>query len=134
LAFRAQVDGFRAGADTARGQLISRNGNRRFDEVLDRLPKGYVFDGELVALDDAGRPLFNELLFGRRRPTYVAFDLRMVDRVDYRPLLLQERKAKLARVGKGAEGWIALPNGLIGEGRYIGPCSMLTSRALSPSA
>jgi hypothetical protein len=34
-----------------------------------------VFDGELVALDDAGRPQFNELMFGRRRPTYVAFDL-----------------------------------------------------------
>jgi ATP-dependent DNA ligase len=25
------------------------------------LPKGCVFDGELVVLDDAGRPLFNEL-------------------------------------------------------------------------
>jgi ATP-dependent DNA ligase len=55
-------------------RLISRNGSRmgRFEEVLDRLPKGHVFDGELVVLDDAGRPLFNELLFGRRRPTYVA--------------------------------------------------------------
>jgi hypothetical protein len=27
-------------------------------------------DGEPVVLDDAGHPLFNELLFGRRRPTY----------------------------------------------------------------
>jgi hypothetical protein len=30
-------------------------------------------------LDDAGRPLFNELLFGRRRPTHVAFDLLIAD-------------------------------------------------------
>jgi hypothetical protein len=73
LAIR-QVRGFRAAADTVRGRLISRNGNRmrRFEEVLDRLPKGHVFDGELVVLDDAGRPLFNELVFGRRRPTFVA--------------------------------------------------------------
>jgi hypothetical protein len=36
-----------------------------------------VFEGELVVLDDAGRPLFDNLLFGRGRPTYVAFDLLM---------------------------------------------------------
>ena len=73
--FEAKFDGFRAAADTVHGQLISRNGNRmkRYEEVLDLLPQGYVFDGELVVLDDAGRPLFNKLLFGDRRPTYVAF-------------------------------------------------------------
>jgi ATP-dependent DNA ligase len=42
---------------------------KRFERVLDLLPKGCVFDGEIVVLDDAGRPLFNELLFGRGRPT-----------------------------------------------------------------
>jgi hypothetical protein len=42
---------------------------KRFEGLLDLLPKGHVFDGELVVLDDADRPLFNELLFGRRRPT-----------------------------------------------------------------
>jgi len=64
--FEAKFDGFRAAADTVRGRLLSRNGNRiqRFEGVLDLLPKGQVFDGELVVLDDAGRPLFNELLFG----------------------------------------------------------------------
>jgi ATP-dependent DNA ligase len=47
--FEAKFDGFRAAADTVRGRLISRNGNRmqRFEGVLDLLPKGYVFDGEL---------------------------------------------------------------------------------------
>ena len=72
--FEAKFDGFRAAADTIRGRLISRNGNDmpRFDEVLDLLPKGHVFDGELVVLDDAGRPPFSELLFTRRRPTYTS--------------------------------------------------------------
>jgi hypothetical protein len=48
-------------------QSVERNTDRaakrghrlqRFEEVLDLLPKSHVFDGELVALDDAGRPLF----------------------------------------------------------------------------
>lgn len=33
--------------------------------VLGLLPRSHVFDGELVVLDDAGRPLFNDLMFGR---------------------------------------------------------------------
>jgi ATP-dependent DNA ligase len=37
----------------------------RLEGVLDRLPKGCVFDGEVVVLDDARRALFDELLFGR---------------------------------------------------------------------
>jgi hypothetical protein len=59
---------------------------QRFEEVLNLLPPGLVLDGELVVLDDAGRPLFNKLLFGHRRPTYVAFDLLIVDGVDLWPL------------------------------------------------
>jgi ATP-dependent DNA ligase len=119
--FEAKFDGFRAAADTVRGRLISRNGNwmRRFEGMLDLLPKGHVFDGELVALDDAGRPVFKDLLFGRRRPTYVAFDLLIADGIDVRPLPLAERKAALARVGERAEGWIALTNGVVGEGRAL---------------
>lgn len=59
--------------------------------MLDLLPSGHVFDGELIVLDDAGRPLFNELLCGRGRTTYVAFDLLMADGVDLWPRPLRER-------------------------------------------
>ena len=79
---------------------------QRFEAVLDLLPKGHVFDGELVVLDDAGRPLFNELLFGRGRPTYVAFDLLIADGIDLRLLPLRQCDAALARIG-----WIVLTNG-----------------------
>jgi ATP-dependent DNA ligase len=48
--------------------------------------KGHAFDGELVVLDDTERPQFDGLLFGRRRPIYVAFDLLMADGVDLWPL------------------------------------------------
>jgi bifunctional non-homologous end joining protein LigD len=119
--FELKFDGFRAAADTVRGRFISRNGNamQRFAGVLDRLPKDHIFDGELAVLDDAGRPLFNELLFGRGRPTYVAFDLLEAHGADLRPLPLRDRKAWLARIGKGAKGWLALTNGVIGEGRAL---------------
>jgi len=119
--FEAKFDGFRAAADTVRGQLISRNGNRmkRHEDVLDLLPPGYVFDGELVVLDDTGRPLFNKLLFGDHRPTYVAFDLLIADGIDLRPLPLRDRKARLTQIAKQAEGWIALTNGIVGEGRSL---------------
>ena len=92
---------------------------KHHEEVLDLLPQGYVFDGELVVLDDVGRPLFNKLLFGHRRPTFVAFDLLIEDGVDLRPLSLRERKARLARIAKRAEGWIALTNGVVTEGRAL---------------
>ena len=103
--FEAKFDGFRAAADTVRGLLISRNGNRmkRFEKVLGLLPEGYGFDGELVVLDDAGRPLFNELLFGERRATYVAFDLLFANGVDLRPLPLRDRKARLAKIAKRSD-------------------------------
>jgi ATP-dependent DNA ligase len=49
----------------------------------------------------------------------VAFDLLMAGGVDLRSLPLRERKAALARIGEGAEGWIALTNGIVGEGRAL---------------
>jgi ATP-dependent DNA ligase len=55
-----------------------------------------MFDGEIVALNDGGRPVFNDLLFGRRAPTYVAFDVLFADDEDVRGAPLKERKAILA--------------------------------------
>jgi hypothetical protein len=66
--FDLKLDGFRGIADTVAGRMLSKNGNRlkRFEALLDTLTPGYVFDGEIVALDDDGRPVFNDLMFGRR--------------------------------------------------------------------
>jgi len=77
------------------GGCFSKNLNplKRFRHLLDALPPGYVFDGEIVALDEHGRPRFNDLLFGRREPSYVAFDVLVVDGEDVRALALKERKA-----------------------------------------
>jgi bifunctional non-homologous end joining protein LigD len=98
--FELKLDGFRGLADTVQGRMLSKNGNRmrRFERLLDALPPGYVFDGEIVALDEDGRPRFNDLLLGRREPVYVAFDVLAVDGEDVRALPLKERKALLEKV------------------------------------
>jgi len=57
-----------------------------------------VFDGEIVALGEDGRPRFYDLMFGRREPVYVAFDVLFANGEDVRPLSLKERKALLAKV------------------------------------
>src|ERR1700737_3433158 len=66
--FELKLDGFRCVADTVGGKMLSKNGNpmSRFNALLDAFPTGYIFDGEVCALDEDGRPVFNDLLFRRR--------------------------------------------------------------------
>jgi bifunctional non-homologous end joining protein LigD len=119
--FEPKLDGYRVLAARSQGEprLLTRNGNdcaTSFPEILRAvaaLPfERLVLDGEVVALDDAGRPSFQRLQ-GRarlRRPidirhaavntpvTYYAFDLLGFEDFDLRPLALTARKAALRRV------------------------------------
>ena len=101
-AFELKLDGFRCIADTLDGWLLSKQQNRmkRFDALLESLPQGYVFDGEIVCLDEAGKPIFNDLLFRRREPVYVAFDVLNVEGADVRGMSLKDRRAILDRIIK----------------------------------
>ncbi len=98
--FDLKLDGFRGIADTIHGRMLSKNSNRlkRFERLLDTLPTGFVFDGEIVALAEDGRPIFDDLMFGKRDPAYVAFDVLFVDGEDVRDAPLKERKALLEKV------------------------------------
>jgi bifunctional non-homologous end joining protein LigD len=101
-AFELKLDGFRCIADTVDGRLLSKQGNRmtRFERMLDTRPEGYIFDGEIVCLDEAGRPTFNNLLFRRRDPVYIAFDVLSVDGADVCGLPLKDRRAILDHVAE----------------------------------
>src|SRR5262249_9254974 len=101
-AFELKLDGFRYIADTIEGRLLSKQRNRltRFGALLESLPQGYVFDGEIVCLDESGRPTFNDLLFKRRDPVYIAFDLLNVEGADVRAMPLKDRRAILDRVAE----------------------------------
>jgi DNA ligase D-like protein (predicted ligase) len=65
-----------------------------------------VLDGEVVAVDAAGRPSFQALQnrgsFPQHKIAYYAFDLLHVDGEDLRRLPLEQRKERLATVVRGS--------------------------------
>jgi ATP dependent DNA ligase domain len=102
-----KIDGFRALAhiEAGEGKLISRNGNtfRGFTDLATWIAEhlhveGAVLDGEIACVDDAGRPVFLDLLFRRRHYVFIAFDLLYLNGKDLRMLPLIERKALLKKL------------------------------------
>src|ERR1700751_1500320 len=101
-----KLDGYRVLAVKSRTGLTlfsrrKKSFNRQFShivEALSDLPEGTVVDGELVAIDDSGRPDFNLLQNFRAEASriyYYMFDLlRWKDR-DLTGLSLVERKGLL---------------------------------------
>jgi DNA ligase D-like protein (predicted ligase) len=108
--YEIRLDGYRAIAVKSddKVRLLSRR-QKSFDqqypyivEALGDLPKGTVIDGEIVALDDSGRPEFNLLQNYRRdasRIRYFVFDLLCYENRDTMRLPLVERR-KLLRTLK----------------------------------
>jgi bifunctional non-homologous end joining protein LigD len=119
--FEPKLDGYRILAARAKGtpRLLTRNGNdcaTSFPEILRAVAAlpfdGLVLDGEIVALDEQGKPSFQRLQSRARlsRPidirhavvstpvTYYGFDLLAFEDFDLRPLPLTARKAVLRRV------------------------------------
>jgi DNA ligase D-like protein (predicted ligase) len=101
-----KLDGYRGIGIKSKGRahLASRNGknfSERFPTItraLDRLPDETVIDGEIVAVDETGRPSFNLLQnFGGAEHTIVfyAFDLLILAGTDLRSRPLEQRRALL---------------------------------------
>jgi len=125
--FEIKLDGYRAVAFLENGEtrLVSRNQNDltgqypELHDLADRIKaKRAILDGEVVALDEQGRPSFSLMQqrtglrsYGRRvEPKadipilYYAFDLLYLDGEDLRRLPLEQRKAKLARLLREPDG------------------------------
>jgi DNA ligase D-like protein (predicted ligase) len=109
--YELKLDGFRGigGKCGRRTQLWSRNHkdfSPRFREVADalvELPNETVIDGEIVALDENGRPSFNLLQgFGDEAAEVVfyAFDLLMLRGKDVRLWPLEERRERLFEISQ----------------------------------
>jgi ATP-dependent DNA ligase len=102
--FEVKWDGFRALAriDHGRCRLLSRNGNefKSFKSLSTCMVDGLqvesaILDGEIVCLDDQGKPQFADLLFRRGEPRFIAFDVLFCDGQGLRYTPLIERKQKL---------------------------------------
>jgi bifunctional non-homologous end joining protein LigD len=111
--YELKLDGYRAlllkdGTDV---RLLSRNERDLTRTYADLAAKGErlsakeaVLDGEIVALDEAGRPSFQALQHASqaRRIVYYAFDLLHLNGVDLVDMPLAERRAKLPKVLEGS--------------------------------
>src|SRR5262245_58281578 len=85
--------------------FVSRNGNemKRFGDLSALIAqelkvKEAVLDGEIVAVDESGRPAFYDLMRRQRVAVYYAFDLLWLNGRDLRELPLVERKKILRSV------------------------------------
>src|ERR1700760_564515 len=118
--YEIKFDGYRAlalrgGTET---RVLSRNQKdlgKKFTKIRDSIAAldvdDAVIDGEIVALDDKGRPSFQLLQgfdMGMVRPPIVfyAFDLLRLNGQDLRGLPIEERKAKLEALLKNPPGVI----------------------------
>jgi ATP-dependent DNA ligase len=113
-----KLDGYRAIAVKSAGKvrLYSRN-SKPFDtkfayiaEALGELPGETTVDGEIVALDDSGRPSFNlvqNFVSEAGRIRYFAFDLLCHKGRDLTSLPLIERRKALATLKFQSE-WVRI--------------------------
>lgn len=105
--FEVKYDGFRAIAHVADGkaELFPRNpgAHPTWQALRAGLARDFghhelVLDGELACLDADGCPVFMDLLWQRREPVFIAFDLLHLDGEDLRDWPLVERKERLRKV------------------------------------
>jgi bifunctional non-homologous end joining protein LigD len=102
--FEIKWDGFRCLAFIENGKckLVSRNGNefKSFPDLTVTLPEELgnrtaILDGEIVCLNTHGKAEFGDLLFRRREPRFIAFDLLSSRGEDLRYMSLIDRKRRL---------------------------------------
>jgi bifunctional non-homologous end joining protein LigD len=129
-AYEVKWDGYRTLAFVADGRVRLQSSNlydvtAKYPELGD-LPSGVaagsaVLDGELVVLDDEGRPRF-ELLqrhdIDRRQAALYVFDLLSMDGLDTITLPYEDRRRLLAEVVEAGPNWAA-PAHRIGDGRAL---------------
>jgi DNA ligase D-like protein (predicted ligase) len=116
--YEVKLDGYRAiGVKTSRDTILcsrnAKNFNKRFPQIaqtLNDLPADTVIDGEVVALDESGRPDFHALQHfqaAASRIRYFVFDLLILNGRDLTNLPLSERRKVLAKI-KLRSSWICV--------------------------
>jgi len=70
--------------------------------ALDTLPDETLIDGEVVAVDESGRPSFSSLQNFDRAPMFYAFDLPILAGEDLKQRPLDERRKALRKLTRPA--------------------------------
>jgi hypothetical protein len=104
--YELKLDGYRALALKSDGhaRLYSRNGkdfSRRFPTVvraIEALPDETLIDGEVVAVDENGRPSFSSLQNLDRTAVFYAFDVPTLAGEDLKRRTLNERRKVLRKL------------------------------------
>jgi bifunctional non-homologous end joining protein LigD len=116
-AYEMKWDGYRAIVEVADGALriVSRRGNdltARYPELsglTDAVDVDVVLDGELVVLDENGRPSFQELQQHTAPAAYFCFDVLRLDGRDVTALPWHERRALLDGLALSSDRWQTPP-------------------------
>lgn len=124
--YEVKLDGYRALAlkDHGKVALLSRR-NHSFTEkyaaiaaAAQKLEDGVILDGEIVAVDESGKPVFNVLQHfkpGRATLIYYAFDILAYRGRDLRGLTLRERRRILDSVINTQDGPVRISPALDAE-------------------
>ena len=96
--------------EQGRCRLISRKGNefKSFSGLSSELAKDVaaetaIIDGEIVCLDENGKPQFRDLRFSRGDPLFIGFDLVYHNGQNLKYAPLTERKHRLRSILKQSE-------------------------------
>lgn len=116
-AYEMKWDGYRAIVEVTDGALriVSRRGNdltARYPELAglaDAVDLDVVLDGELVVLDETGRPSFQELQQHEAPAAYLCFDVLRLDHRDVTSLAWRERRALLERLALSSDRYQTPP-------------------------
>jgi bifunctional non-homologous end joining protein LigD len=123
--FELKLDGFRALAhiEGHHCRLVSRGGHvfKQWPYLCVELAHAVrcdsaILDGEVVCLNDDGRPNFHKLLFRREWPSYFAFDLLALDGSDLWQVPLMTRKRLLMGIMPTVESRIRYVDHIRGRG------------------
>lgn len=126
--YEMKYDGFRGIAyfEPNRCRFVSRQGKhlfqfQKFCEAIARELKveSAIFDGEIIAPDPSGRPIFNRMLRRSEPFRYIAFDLLWLNGNDLRFLSLEERRAHLQKILPKPSQLIEEPLAQVGSGKKL---------------
>lgn len=106
--------------------MVSRNSNdfRSFPRLTESIAsalgsRSAVLDGEIVCLDEEGKPQFRDLLFRRGEPRFFAFDLLRLNGEDLPYMPPIERKTKLRGIVPFQSERLLYCDHVLGEGERL---------------